>query len=307
MRLAKFRILYGLRWYQQAPSILTQLVSAEDFDDDSWLAAVRHDLRWLSRFAPLLIPVPPESTADVFQWFHDHQHDGARKVRRAIGRAICTATARGPRVAATLSLSTMRPDVLYSSSVAGSPVEETWTDLPGASICVLYYVFGLQSVLLDRTAFTAAFEGDPGSGQWLLSLDCAASCSSWRADECSSWSWSTIRFQRLPTCVVSGPHHENILPLWQQRQEQRMADLRAQWRRHGFPPSLDPAVCQVVKGVLNRITGQLVCQDQVSTDWMEVWIRALAEAVPDFRDDSVTWAFFEWGRLTWLNKSRWPS
>ena len=88
MRLAKFRILYGLRWYQQAPPILTQLVSAEDFDEDSWLAAVRHDLRWLSRFAPHLIPTPPESTAEVFQWFHDHQQHGAKQVRRAIGRAI---------------------------------------------------------------------------------------------------------------------------------------------------------------------------------------------------------------------------
>ena len=105
-----------------------------------------------------------------------------------------------------------------------------------------------------------------------------------------------LRFQRLPTCVVSGPQHENILPLWQQRQEKRLVDLREQWRQHGFPLSLDPAICQVVKGVLTQTTGHMVCQDP-ATYWLDGSVDShVSGCCSDFRDESVMWAFFEWGR-----------
>ena len=323
MRLAKFRILYGLQWYQQAPPILTQLVSAEDFDDDSWLAAVRHDLRWLSRFAPNLIPTPPESTADVFQWFHDHQQHGARQVRRAIGKAI-------QENHVVFEVVSLHRDIFQACTKMGvrfAPFQHEDHGLPQLYPCQH----------CDRMFSTAqALQGHQWKkhGQisqerrFVFSNTCLG-CNRcfWTAQRlqqhlkatrahvngCYHWiaqhhepldepknvqvDRDLLRFQRLPTCVVSGPQHENILPLWRQRQEKRMANIREQWRQHGFPFNLDPAVSQVVKHAMTQTTSQMVCQDPAPTDWMEVWIRTLAEAVSDFRDDSVMWAFFEWGRM----------
>ncbi len=48
------------------------------------------------------------------------------------------------------------------------------------------------------------------------------------------------RFHRLPRCRVEGPVNQRILPVWRQRQQQRLDEYDQRWAIYDFPTTLCP-------------------------------------------------------------------
>lgn len=85
VRLAKMRLLYAFQWIQHAPQVAVDCVTAEDRDGKSWLAAVRHAIRWFHTMHPQEEPVP-ETTEATIAWIATNRAHGAAQVRRAAKR-----------------------------------------------------------------------------------------------------------------------------------------------------------------------------------------------------------------------------
>ena len=91
VRLAKHRLLYAFKMVQNAPQDLITCVTAEDASDggSSWCLALRHAITWLRLHDPTgIAQTSVDTTADLFQWLHDHRHDGPSLVRRLVRRAV---------------------------------------------------------------------------------------------------------------------------------------------------------------------------------------------------------------------------
>ncbi len=68
IRLAKHRLLYACKWVQHAPQAAVDCVTGEDFDDKSWMTAVRKAIEWLSNMALGDHDPLPTTTTETYQW-----------------------------------------------------------------------------------------------------------------------------------------------------------------------------------------------------------------------------------------------
>ena len=322
MRLAKFRVLYGIQWYKQAPAILTQLVTAEDFDEHSWMHAVRHDLACFATLDPKLVPNPPASAEEVFDWFQTHQHGGAKSVRRAIRRAV----AENQMIFEVVD----HHKAIYDAcSKLG--VQFTHPDPPARGPDDTY-----PCGHCDRRFPTAqALQGHQwkkhnifsDERRYIYSTTCAA-CNKcyWtvqrlqqhlkytktQPDGCYQWlakhhapldepckierGHELLRFHRLPACDTFGPHVDVEKPFWQRQKERRLQELQEDWERHGFPSQLrDEDRDCALRTYTEATLAHLHDSDGPTLDWLVVWSDAIEANNPALSADVQTWTLLEWG------------
>ena len=323
MRLAKFRVLYGIQWYRQAPSILTQLVTAEDFDDQSWLHAVRHDLAWLSTLDSKLVPAPPETAEAVFEWFHGHQHDGAKAVRRAIGRVVAENQAIFEVVELHKAIYTTCdqlgvqfvlpevprrcPDASYACDQCGRlfPTAQAlqghrwkrhhiFSDerkyIYSTTCAACHTCFWTVQRLQQHLKYTKA--QPDGCYQWLVRHHAPLD------EPCQpDTNRELLRFHRLPSCATYGPHMEQAIPYWQRQRDQKLSQLQQEWSNHGFPDVLPPHdQARAFHAYTTATMDQLQDVEGPTLDWLVVWSEASENLEPPLPVDLQTWTLIEWGR-----------
>ena len=90
-RLAKHRLLYAFKMVKHAPQDLITCITAEDASasQSPWCSALRHAIDWMRLQDPQSFAQAAVDTPDaLFQWLHDHHHDGPPLVRRLAKRAV---------------------------------------------------------------------------------------------------------------------------------------------------------------------------------------------------------------------------
>ena len=90
-RLAKHRLLYAFKMVKHAPQDLITCITAEDASasQSPWCSALRHAIDWMRLQDPQSFAQVSVDTPDaLFQWLHDHYHDGPSLVRRLAKRAV---------------------------------------------------------------------------------------------------------------------------------------------------------------------------------------------------------------------------
>ena len=320
MRIAKFRVLYGLQWYKQAPAILTQLVTAEDFDEHSWMHAVRHDLAWFATLDSRLVPNPPASAEEVFDWFQTHQHDGAKSVRRAIRRAV----AENQMIFEVVD---HHKTIYDTCSKLG--VQFTHPDPPArgpddtCGHCERRFPTA-QALQGHQWKKRNIFSDER---RYIYSTTCAA-CNKcyWtvqrlqqhlkytktQPDGCYQWlaqhhepldepckierGHELLRFHRLPACNTFGPHVDVEKPFWQRQKERRLQELQEAWERHGFPSQLSDADRDSALQTYTEATlAQLQDSDGPTLDWLVVWSETIEAHNPALSADLQAWTLLEWG------------
>ena len=321
VRLAKFRLLYGVQWFAQAPPILAQLVSAEDRSSDSWLMAIRHDLEWLSRYEPQLVPTIPTTTEEVFDWFACHSNS-RNAVRRAVHKSIleqqivfeavdmhkrihnaCVelGVQFAPLDAATPASGLEYPCLTCHRTFASAQALQghQWRR-HGQISDERRYVFSTTCLACNRCYWTAqrlqqhlkqSRRFPNGCYEWMVAnfppLDAPLTISN---------DHELLRFCRLPACEVEGPQAMPEAPLWQRQQEECLNRIRARWADSGFPSELSATDRQRAAHLLTQVTQlylQTACFDD---DPLELWQSALRNACPPFVEHTDAWALFEWGR-----------
>ena len=322
MRLAKFRILYGLQWYQQAPGILMQLVTAEDVDDHSWLHAIRHDLAWIATLDPILVPRSPVTTEEVIEWFHDHLQGGAKSVRRAVRRAVAenqmifevvTLHKNIYDACGKLGVQFVHPDTPARGPDDMYPCGHCDRRFPTAQALQGHqwkkhnifseerrYIYSTTCAACNKCYWTVqrlqqhlkyTREQPDGCYQWLARnyapLD--APCRIEKGHE-------LLRFHRLPACETLGPHVDVEVPFWQRQKERRLHQLQEEWERHGFPSELrDEDRTSALHTYTEATLAHLHERDGPTLDWLVVWSGAIEVNNPTFSVDLQTWTLLEWG------------
>ena len=277
VRLGKMRLLYAFQWYNESSTALLSFTTAEDFDNRSWLTAVRHAISWLQSMCETE-RAPPITTEETVQWIHDHRTFGAKQVRHAVARYIVQQhlifdVYRGHR----------RIHQLLATHGAQfpSPPESSDTGIYPCSLCEKCfnnaqalqghlwswrhqcsderrYVYSDTCLACGTCYWTAqrvqqhlkASRNDPNGClahliEYYDPLDEPATVDK---------PVELQRYHRLPNCPTYGPHTRPLEPAWRRLQRQRLDHYDEQWAALQFPNSVDEEVMSRFGMALTRVT-----------------------------------------------------
>ena len=303
VRLAKFRLLYALKWQKFAPAILIEMSTADDFDDKSWIEALRHAFTWLEMSSPQDADLPAPDTPSLVTWLHNHQADGARLVRAAyrrylFERRMFSEVTHGHRriYTACVDAGVQFGEAPFSDTVDLQQFPCPLCDRMFSSAQALQghkwkyhgtisaerkYVFSAVCVGCNQCFWTAQrlqqhlkyskkFENGcfAVAEKFYKPLDDAAKVE--KPPE-------LCRVRRLPKCQTDGPQFRPRDPLWIQEQRKRLQDLDDRWQQCGYPASIDPTVYHQISDALTDCTLQWISnanagepKHDLATQWFEI-------------------------------------
>ena len=319
VRLCKLRLLYAFQWYQNGPSVLHDIVTAEDFNDKSWFAAVRRGIKWLGSMCELETDCP-DTTEYTLQWIHDHvKNGGVKQVRRAMTRyllqqhVIFDVYNGHKRIRNTLQSYGATFPTTSSIVAAGGLYKCLHCDKTFDSAQALQgHVWSWHRICSDERLFVysdtcqacgvcfwtsqrvqqhlKASRGDPhGCLAFLMEyfdpLEVPASVS--KPHELQ-------RFHRLPCTMTFGPHDRPIEHTWRRRQLQRLAQCDAQWQALNYPTSVDQDAMDRYSMCLTTATNQWHVNATHDVDTLEdSWHHIFAEHADE---KFAILAFLYWGQ-----------
>ena len=106
LRLAKMRLLFAFHLFQDAPTVIVDLVTGVASEQGLWFMALRHASAWVVTMDNTFFPAHPHEASVEFicHWFHDHRVGGSGQIRRLYRRALHQGRVVGDAWAALLDL-----------------------------------------------------------------------------------------------------------------------------------------------------------------------------------------------------------
>lgn len=321
VRLAKMRLLFAFKWYAHAPDSSFQVCTAEDYNDKSWFAALRHGVHWLATVSENQVDRTPYTTEDMMAWLHDHHHRGARLVRNAVHRYLLQQKVVFDVLAGHRRIWDVCQITRRTLHKAELPSED---DILGQYPCHLCArVFSSAQALQGHCW---SWHQQCSDERLYVFSDTCPICNTcyWTSQRMQQHLKATrgtpdgclaqmvrfyepleepiqfdkpkelARFHRLPRCQVPGPANQPLLPLWRRKQSSRLDEYDKQWEQMGYPMELCPeyveAQCQHYDADLRE------WQQQSAPD-----SEALRHRWQQHHDSQVDpkaslMAFFYWGR-----------
>ena len=320
------QLVYALKWYAEAPMELHQLVTAEDYDDKSWFTAVRHGIAWMATMSQSEIDCTPTCTATTMEWLHNHIPKGAAQVRNAVKRYLLQqqtvyAVLAGHRKIWDICIKAGRQ---LHRGVADEkegqngiyPCNQCLRTFPTAQALQGHqwswhhqcsderlYVFSDTCPICHTCYWTSqrmqqhlkATKHDPNGcfAQMVRFYEPLSAPVQFQKPV------EVARFHRLPRCRVEGPVNQRILPVWRQRQQQRLDEYDQRWAIYDFPTTLCPDFVEEQGARYSVITEQWQQQGELEKeDLMEQW-HLVSATQTEFK--TAIMAFLHWGRYSLHN------
>jgi hypothetical protein len=331
-RLAKHRLLYAFKMVKHAPQDLITCITAEDASasQSPWCSALRHAIDWMRLQDPQSFAQVSVDTPDaLFQWLHDHYHDGPSLVRRLAKRAV-----KQDQLVFELKQKTQQ--IYEACRLQGVifdqvPAEPLSASNSTFSCTVCGQGFGsVQGLQAHRWRKHQLFSDER---KYIYDTTCRA---------CNRCFWTVQRLQqhlrwsrqhphgcyyvlqkyfqpldkpaqceipafarglsRLPASTVAGPMPDVMPTVWLTQQQARRAHLQQLWRQHGYPDELPSAFQKIVYDTCTEATMSWLqntpladlCDDHLMHQWLAV-LDDLA-ASDEERLHQATWAFLLWGQ-----------
>ena len=267
-RLAKHRLLYAFKMVKHAPQDLITCITAEDASapQSPWCSALRHAIDWMRLQDPQSFAQAAVDTPDaLFQWLHDHHHDGPPLVRRLAKRAV-----KQDQLVFELKQKTQQ--IYEACRLKGVifdqvPLEPLSASSSSFSCTVCGQGFGsVQGLQAHRWRKHQLFSDER---KYIYDTTCRA---------CNRCFWTAQRLQqhlrwsrqhphgcyyvlqkyfqpldkpaqcdipafarglsRLPASTVAGPMPDVMPTVWHTQQQARRAQLQQLWHQHGFPDEM---------------------------------------------------------------------
>ena len=278
VRLAKHRLLYAFQWAMNASSFAVECVTADDQGNSSWFSALRHATRWLQTMCEDLIDIPV-TTEETFAWVVTHQTKGPRRVRSAVHR-FCV---QQKMIAEVIAGHKRIFDYCVGFGATFSPTTSLSQDSGSFPCTLCSRTFrNAQSLQGHRWKWHGVFSEER---KYVYDATCRG---------CGQCFWTSQRLQqhlkqsrkveegcfvriqrcyeplsnpvsvsvppelqrihRLPKCPTAMPLNRSQVPLWQQRQQQKLSELYEDGKEHGYVMEVPPSQQQHVNAALQAAT-----------------------------------------------------
>ena len=323
VRLAKHRLLFLLQLHQHAPSLVWDLVTAEDqLCSSSWLEAIRHALSWFGTMQADF-PCWEWTQPQILDWLHNAPSNMAQQIRRAVNRFLTQE--QTIHHVAKMHRSIKQMCEAHGVCFDNSPFQAGGPALPDIHVCSMCSktfstVQGLNAHRWRQHGCISNERKYVYSGV----CECCRKCfwtsqrlqqhlrySKRKPDGCYWWVArhldpleGPLRVElpdihqgqfRLPCVPVPGPMPHEVPTVWWRKHSQAWEIWQNEWRRHGFPTDLSDELCTELHALLVQATTNWCASPQHDLTW------AWCEAVEGFSDDperhsQAIWAFALWGR-----------
>ena len=329
VRLAKHRLLYAMQLHQQAPPDLWNSIVQEDdlcTQSTTWITAAKHALKWYEQMCPHpeFFEALPPGTPRLLAWLARADEREPRRVRQAVRVHLSQEYAIFQAVQGHF-------DILQECKLKGVQTDDGDDRMASRKqahqchLCAKSFpsIQGLnahlwsqhQHISLERRyvfsdtclACGRCFWTPQRMQQHLrYSRQYEGGCLEFLVKHYSPLD-HPVRFDvpephahihRLPWVYAEGPIPDDLEPLWDVQQKQRIQKVRAQWIENGFPQTLQPACKTATFDALSTITHNWIDQpddaDLLVHDWLS-YIEHFDGPVDD-APLHAQWAFLEWGQ-----------
>ena len=263
IRLMKHRLLFAFQWVTSAPQIAIECITADDVGTGSWMEAIRHAIHWFLGMTEQE-PQAVRTTEETYQWLWDNRITGPRRVRNAVKRFCLQQTMIADVIAGHRRIYQWCMD--NGGVFALQPAADS---IPGTFPCDLCerQFHNAQALQGHRWKWHGVISSERRFVYDSVCRGCGQCF--WTAQRLQQHLRYSRRFQngcyervsryfepldnpahfdlpaelqrvhRLPKCNAAGPMSFAQAPVWQQRQQKRLEELRALGKEQGYEVEVD--------------------------------------------------------------------